>query len=283
MSRESGHSAAKHRELDAVIHALFPAIKAMITKHSLANPTARLFDLHGGHGDSARLLYWAACRYRLPFELWVFEQRPKSAAALQKYFSDEPRIHVVPGDHASSIIPTLRALRRAGSWTYGLVFVDPCDDVIPLDVIDKILHEPGHKTIDVMIHLAATSRKRVRGAGFPRARLLDELRGIDKEHAFLRVYPGAQQWHFYFATNWDRYTMLTEWMRAESPEGQTHLIRLDSTRKEQLERSQLVLPTVHMPNILRIPDSARSGISSLSAPGASANGVANDPPPTRTM
>src|SRR5262245_47078106 len=232
--KESGHSAKKHRELDYLVGMLFRAIGGMINKQA-ATGQVRLFDLHGGHGTSANVLRLAAHRSRLPFHLWTFEKRRLAIRVLQKYFSDDDSVSVIPGDHHETIGPILTSLATRRP-TYGLIFIDPWDDVIPLDVINQILQFPGHERIDVMIHLSATSRKRMMGAGYSRPRLAYELQQIKKRLGFLRIYQGAQQWHFYLATNWKEWPDLKEWIPAESPLGQDLLERLDSTRRELIER-----------------------------------------------
>ena len=211
------------------------------------------FDLTAGPGivdgreGSPLLFIREAERLARPWRAAFFEASPRTARGLQAQVAAFDSARVVATDYNEGLEVVMQLATRSGTRPVGLAYVDP-NGVIDLTGLRRLCRERFFERIDVLIHLSATTYKRVRccrnthGTAYIR----EEMESLGKRQVQVRQPREDQQWCMALLTNWANFPRLRRWgfRAANSPEGEAILDRINFTEKELREigpRGQLSL------------------------------------------
>jgi hypothetical protein len=86
---------------------------------------------------------------------------------------------------------------------YGVIYTDVNGGNILFD--ELVAYSYAFPTIDMILHLSATHRKRVHGRYGTRPPIVDAIAPIKKRHWIVRTPAGREQWTFLIGTNWDAF------------------------------------------------------------------------------
>jgi len=172
----------------------------------------------------------------IPYRGYLFEIDELRRQSLGVAVGNDPNVQVL-GDNC--LAPASIPEGRFGD--NGLIYVDTTGSIPPFDIIAELVIKKGFYKIDVLIHYAATSHKRIRRV-HARPYLTDCLRSVDKQYWQVQEPRDQFQWTFLVLSN----TKLPVWKGrrfhdVESVEGQHILEHLNYCEKEQQDM-QVTLP-----------------------------------------
>ncbi len=226
------------------------------TKGRPSDPPYLFVDLNGGPGrlrdDTGRrfdgsplIALNALARAGIPHETLHFEKDPAVAAELAAAL--DPSVY--PGATVCEApfregMAAWFGTARPHEYRYGLVYSDPIEDPIPVDVFNQVaIHSPR---VDLLAYVAANNqykRANANGHGHGR-RLADDVAAVRKKKVLIRVPAGGEQYTFILFSNWPD---MPKWKNrgfhevgATGP-GREILDRLNLSKKEWHEQSNIPL------------------------------------------
>lgn len=234
-----------------------------------------LCDAPPGPGWSSKgsplLALRAALELEIPIKMVLCERNPAHCRALKEALIDELMDHllgaaahetrtcpgcgacdrwaaeahldelvtILEGDH-NETVPALLA-EHPEVWAgkrpfFGLIYADPYGkNDLPLGPLVALSRVPCLKRVEILVNVAATAYKRVRGAGLDTARLFEDLAGIDRAHRWIREPLGRWQWTMLLATNTPQIQMKRRlgFHRTDADEGRALIARLNTSANER--------------------------------------------------
>lgn len=134
----------------------------------------------------------------------------------------------------------------------GMIYSDPngCETFNNIARLSKM---KALGMVDVLMHLSATTIKRVAGVNPNTTRLLDGIQSINKKYWWIRKPYGQFQWTFIIGTNWQRFPNLKTFgfYRIDTPEGLEILNFTHYTQQEAQEQfpNENIRPIANTSNI----------------------------------
>ena len=121
---------------------------------------------------------------------------------------------------------------------YGIIYSDPNNHEANFGGLAKMSKINTFRQTDIMIHISATTMKRMYGANNNNTRLMDAISHIDKKLWIIRRPYTAHQWTFLIGANWDRFPKFKNlgFVELSTKEGQDILTQLNYTAKEVQEQ-----------------------------------------------
>ena len=179
-----------------------------------------------------------ARRVDIPYTAHFIEQNASGYADLNNLLAGHDNAHCHLGDH-EEILPNL--LSELGSKPcYGMVYSDP-NGLPPFELLRSISFLPTMKFIDILIHVGATTVKRLLFKH--EMHLSDYLRPFNKKTWLVQDPEGKWQWSFLLGTNWEGFPKYSKerFYRIESEDGRRIFKKLDMTNEERARGEELRL------------------------------------------
>lgn len=198
--------------------------------------TLHAYDLTAGPGcapdgtpGSPLLLAKHGASLGVPFHLLACEKNADAAVELVPRLEPYDFAEVLLGDHRDTL-PRWLADNTPPKPTFGICYFDPNGtESLPLDLYDHLNRARATRTIDLLINVTATARKRQHD--FDSLRL--ELEAVPKDYKFIRKPETAWHWVYFVGTNWkDAKFKRMGFVPLDSQEGQDYLWTATHTRDE---------------------------------------------------
>lgn len=145
------------------------------------------------------------------FEAHLIEKDKSNAEKLQEliqpYITDNIKAHVYNQDNKDFLKTAKQKNIKA---KFGLIYTDPNNTDIPVDVLAKICTSTQFKSVEILVYVSATSLKRVRTSSLVKKQpyLKDIITPINKKYWQARTPQGRHQWTFLLGTNWQGFPVL---------------------------------------------------------------------------
>lgn len=209
------------------------------------------FDLNAGNGGtiaqpgSPVLAIAALNAAQIPYHAVLMDIKRDNTDELIELFGYNPNVHIhntcnrkvlTTYLYENPFIPNDQL-----QWVYGCVFCDPNG---PSGIRWDLLADFAavYKRIDIVIHMAATTYKRVRIVHHPRPLLSDQLAKIGKGTTIVRKPNSKAGWTIIILSSWDRFPGYKKlgFHNANTEEGNAILEELTYTVEER--DNQMILP-----------------------------------------
>lgn len=223
-----------------------------ICKAKSANHPYLYIDMNAFDGTgSPRMFHDAAEKRGMNYRAYFLERERSCVGMMNLAYGDDPRVTILPGDHA---------------MTAPLALEDYCDSLHRYPFLGMVYHDPQGcmstetlvtlsrnwklRKVDFVIHVLATSPKRIAGE----ERVIDAIRRIKKKYWLIREPSGKWQFTFLIGTNWANFPA---WKKAKfapinSEEGQSYADKLNFTTEERRYRNQP--PLLSIQDLSGIPE-----------------------------
>lgn len=243
--KSSSYTATKQTNLARLLETHFRIVQGILKKNVRAVQKYLYYDLTAGCGrnketneaGSPVIFLETAKEFSLKYDARFFEIHDETRQDLitnLKPYHEQGHTFNVGIDHHDLALPKNPMTRQ-----YGLVYVDPSNAQIPLDLLKEFNRVYDH--IDIVINLACTSQKRASRSKHTET-LEEILNQIGKREWIISKPVTAFQWSMMLGTNWTAYPKFERWFyKRSSSEGQYILELLSSTEKERRELNQPLL------------------------------------------
>jgi three-Cys-motif partner protein len=147
----------------------------------------------------------------LPYRALFFDEDPEVVKQLQSRIRSFENATVLNGRCQDSVFDLIGNLITE-IMRCGLIYVDPNkivpNDLSPIDLLVKLANHPVTKYCDILLHLPATSYKRVRALLKYKdsPTLMNDLGRLGKTCVKISETDGRQQWVFILLTNFEKAT-----------------------------------------------------------------------------
>jgi three-Cys-motif partner protein len=179
------------------------------------------------------------CQGIVPFRGIAFDVEESNCKKLAERTQGQFTIHCGRSEEAMErIARTLVPARRL-----GLVYADPCSlspaNTELLDALRAFSMVPSVQYIDILLHVPATTYKRVRGVNLKKniqqPRLDEALKRINKKIIKVSRPDDRHQWTFILFTNYEhpQFASRVGWHSINSDKGGLRLDRISRTQAEQ--------------------------------------------------
>lgn len=218
--------------------------KEIAAKHRWGQWEYLYIDLFAGPGylpnkvevAGSPVVAFNALQGKVPFRMIAFEEDPVVASLLSERVSG---VSIHHGRYQDIMIPALSSLQARKRC--GLVYGDPNElspkDTSLIDACAALKKLPVTSFLDILLHIPATTFKRVRGTNRYRdaPHLTDELKRIGKRFIKVSRPDDRHQWTFILLTNFDhpKFGLSMGWHDSNSDRGRFILDKITLTARER--------------------------------------------------
>lgn len=220
---QSNHTLTKQMILKDIINSVYRPIYGLSEKNSKKGLPAKVIfnwiDTNAGTGynvefgcDGSPVIFQnEMIQKNYPYRMYCIEKNRENINELQKTLIPSSNITFVNGNHNSAIKNVLSDLKQKKYQQYGILYHDP-NGYPSWDMLIESSNRWETAKLDYLIHIAATTIKRVVNGLGKDSSLLDMISKIDKRYWYIREchYLGsdATQWCFLLGTNYKDYSSL---------------------------------------------------------------------------
>lgn len=265
----SDETESKEADFRGILRMHVNICKGILSRYS--GPPYLYADLYAGPGNleyngseflgSPLIAQEELIRAGLPYEAIHFERDADVANKLREalyvprsvLWWPDPECSPVYSEACQEGFP--RWLRKAGRQPkrYGITYVDPIRDEIPVGVLNQAAHLMPK--VDLLSYVSATQYKRRRGADLKRngtsdkPLLSDHVSAVRKKYALIRKPRDAWQFTFILWSNWASFPEWTQagFHRLDSDAGARILDQLDLTGPQHHQKVNAPLPFDEVP------------------------------------
>lgn len=243
----SVNTKTKQEHLKHIINTHISICEHIINKNSWASRRYLWIDMNAGKGawdprpddpqqepiNGSPLVFLNAMMKRpTPFVAFFIDNHKANCDTLRQFtdlFGNSTSVR--NGDNKHELIEISNELRRNH---YGMVYSDE-NAMVPFDTLAKFSEKPQCQRVDILVHMPATTLKRVRSAYPDRHKQLqDEILGIKKKYWIVREPVSRHQWTFLIGTNWEAFPQFRRhgFHRLNSKDGREVFLKLNHTQQE---------------------------------------------------